>query len=191
MANKDNSNKFKKEINDIKSNIKNSDSNTADFGYITDKQKRKIIEVNMNGNKFIFIDRLAVKPIFQDVYIENNSYSNDKYEFNNVEDKKKIVTAPKNKTTNIGKFFVGKYDIEAQKIYDDDNSLIKGKAKGNIRFDTDNLNNDKKVIEHASFRDANFKAILINSEKVDNDIKLYINNKSIEYEKIKCTVHIQ
>ncbi|CAG7915080.1 hypothetical protein [Mammaliicoccus sciuri] len=97
---------------------------------------------------------------------------------------------PKNKTTNIGKFFVGKYDIEAQKIYDD-NSLIKGKVKGNIRFDTDNLNSDKKIIAHASFKDANFKANLINNEKVEDDIKLYINDKPIEYEKIKCTVHIQ
>lgn len=185
MAKKDNRNKFKKEMNNIKSNIKNSESNTVDFGYITDKQERKLIEITMNGNKFIFIDRLAFKPIFHDVYIENNSYSNSKYEFNNVEAKQQIITAPKNKTTNIGKFFVGKYDIEAQKIYDDDNSLIKGKVKGNIRFDTDNLNSDKKVIAHASFKDANFKANLINNEKVDDDIKLYINDKPIEYEKNK------
>ncbi|HDM6102038.1 TPA: hypothetical protein PZ277_002668 [Staphylococcus aureus] len=128
---------------------------------------------------------MAFKPIFHDVYIENNSYSNAKYEFNNVEDKQQIITAPKNKTTNIGKFFVGKYDIEAQKIYDDDNSLIKGKVKGNIRFDTDNLNSDKKIIAHASFKDANFKANLINNEKVDDDIKLYINDKPIEYEENK------
>lgn len=47
------------------------------------------------------------------------------------------------------------------------------------------------MIAHASFKDANFKVNLINSEKVDDDIKLYINDKPIEYEKIKCTVHIQ
>ncbi|AVS02273.1 MULTISPECIES: hypothetical protein [Staphylococcaceae] len=185
MAKKENHNKFKKEMNNIKSNIKNSESDTVDFGYITDKQERKLIEITMNGNKFIFIDRLAFKPIFHDVYIENNSYSNAKYEFNNVEDKQQIITAPKNKTTNIGKFFVGKYDIEAQKIYDDDNSLIKGKVKGNIRFDTDNLNSDKKVIAHASFKDANFKVNLINSEKLNDDIKLYINDKPIEYKNNK------
>ncbi|MDT3863988.1 hypothetical protein RPL69_01050, partial [Staphylococcus aureus] len=64
MAKKDNRNKFKKEMNNIKSNIKNSESDTVDFGYITDKQERKLIEITMNGNKFIFIDRLAFKPIF-------------------------------------------------------------------------------------------------------------------------------
>ncbi|WP_446677258.1 TcaA 3rd/4th domain-containing protein, partial [Staphylococcus saprophyticus] len=58
-------------------------------------------------------------------------------------------------------------------------------VKGNIRFDTDNLNSDKKIIAHASFKDANFKANLINNEKVDDDIKLYINDKPIEYEKNK------
>ncbi|PVW18290.1 hypothetical protein DDL17_15905, partial [Staphylococcus aureus] len=63
--------------------------------------------------------------------------------------------------------------------------MIKGKVKGNIRFDTDNLNSDKKIIAHASFKDANFKANLINNEKVDDDIKLYINDKPIEYEKNK------
>ncbi|HCU7605086.1 TPA: hypothetical protein OVA83_002300 [Staphylococcus aureus] len=185
MAKKDNRNKFKKEMNNIKRNIKNSESDTVDFGYITDKQERKLIEITMNGNKFIFIDRLAFKPIFHDVYIENNSYSNAKYKFNNIEEKQQIITTPKNKTTNIGKFFVGNYDIEAQKIYDDDNSLIKGKVKGNIRFNTDNLNSDKKVIAHASFKDANFKVNLINNEKLDDDIKLYINDKPIEYKNNK------
>ncbi|MFB3188408.1 hypothetical protein [Staphylococcus pseudintermedius] len=69
--------------------------------------------------------------------------------------------------------------------------MIKGKVKVNTRFDTDNLNSDKKIIAHDSFKNANFKANLINNEKVDDDIKLYINDKPIEYEKIKCTVHIQ
>ncbi|HFZ5654003.1 TPA: hypothetical protein ACILBY_002747, partial [Staphylococcus aureus] len=64
MAKKDKRNKFKKEMNNIKSNIENSESDTVDFGYITDKQERKLIEITMNGNKFIFIDRLAFKPIF-------------------------------------------------------------------------------------------------------------------------------
>lgn len=49
----------KKERNNIKSYIKNNDSNTVDFGCITDKQKRKLIEVTMNDNKFIFIGKLA------------------------------------------------------------------------------------------------------------------------------------
>lgn len=78
------------------------------------------------------------------MYIKNDSYSDTKLKYKSGEDKTKITTIKENEITSIGRFFVGKYDIEAYKIYDSDNSLIKGKVKGNIRFDTDNLSNDKK-----------------------------------------------
>lgn len=178
-----NKRKFIQEVKHIKTNIKANKK--VKFGYITDENNRKLVEVGMNGKKYLFIDKLAFKPILHNVYIKNDSYSDTKLKYKSVEDKTKITTIKENEITSIGRFFVGKYDIEAYKIYDSDNSLIKGKVKGNIRFDTDNLSNDKKVIAHASFKDANFKVNLINSEKVDDDIKLYINDKPIEYEKNK------
>ncbi|MGV3130196.1 TcaA NTF2-like domain-containing protein [Staphylococcus simulans] len=178
-----NKRKFIQEVKHIKTNIKANKK--VKFGYITDENNRKLVEVGMNGKKYLFIDKLAFKPILHNVYIKNDSYSDTKLKYKSGEDKTKITTIKENEITSIGRFFVGKYDIEAYKIYDSDNSLIKGKVKGNIRFDTDNLSNDKKVIAHASFKDANFKVNLINSEKVDDDIKLYINDKPIEYEKNK------
>lgn len=178
-----NKRKFIQEVKHIKTNIKANKK--VKFGYITDENNRKLVEVGMNGKKYLFIDKLAFKPILHNVYIKNDSYSDTKLKYKSVEDKTKITTIKENEITSIGRFFVGKYDIEAYKIYDSDNSLIKGKVKGNIRFDTDNLSNDKKVIANASFKDANFKVNLINSEKVDDDIKLYINDKPIEYEKNK------
>ncbi|HEB5876015.1 TPA: hypothetical protein RZF65_002653, partial [Staphylococcus aureus] len=51
--------KLEKEINRIKQNIDNSNRNVVTFGFITDNHNRKIIEVKMNGNQFLFIDKLA------------------------------------------------------------------------------------------------------------------------------------
>lgn len=185
MTQDNNRSKFENEMNQIRQNIESSNRNTVDYGAITDRHNRKIIEVTMNGNQFLFIDKLAFKPILHEIFIENNSRSNAKYEFDNIENKRQIITARKNKITSIGKFFVGKYDLKANKIYDEDNSLIEGKVQGNIRFNTDNINKDGKVIAHTNFKSIAFKANIVNDEKLDKDIQLYINDKSIDYKNNK------
>ncbi|HDE6765634.1 TPA: hypothetical protein PDV23_002539, partial [Staphylococcus aureus] len=85
--------KFEKEINHIKQNIENSNRNTVNFGFITDNHNRKIIEVKMNGNQFLFIDKLAFKPLLQKVFIENNSRSNARFEVNNIENEPHDIMA--------------------------------------------------------------------------------------------------
>ncbi|EGQ1387221.1 hypothetical protein I2Q09_001335 [Staphylococcus aureus] len=185
MTHDNNRSKFEKEINHIKKNIENSNRNTVDFGFITDNRNRKIIEVKMNGNKLLFVDKLAFKPILQKVFVENNSRSNAKFEVSNIENKQHVIMAKKNEITSIGEYLVGRYDIEAVKIYDDDNSLINGKVQGNIFFNTDNTNKDGKVIAHTNFKGITFKVNIFNDEKLDNDIQLYVNDKSIDYKSNK------
>ncbi|HDE5291313.1 hypothetical protein [Staphylococcus hyicus] len=177
--------KFEKEINHIKQNIENSNRNTVNFGFITDNHNRKIIEVKMNGNQFLFIDKLAFKPLLQKVFIENNSRSNARFEVNNIENEPHDIMAKKNEITSIGEYWVGRYDIEAVKIYDEDSSLINGKVQGNIRFDTDDTNKNGQVIAHPSFKSITFKTNIVNAEKLDKDIQLYINDKSIDYKNNK------
>lgn len=89
--------KLGKEISRIKQNIDNSNRNTVTFGFITDNHNRKIIEVKMNGNQFLFIDKLAFKPILHEVFIENKSLSHAKYENKNIENKQQIILAKKMK----------------------------------------------------------------------------------------------
>ncbi|HFE4994844.1 TPA: hypothetical protein ACF89A_002688 [Staphylococcus aureus] len=177
--------KFEKEINHIKQKIENSNRNTVNFGFITDNHNRKIIEVKMNGNQFLFIDKLAFKPLLQKVFIENNSRSNARFEVNNIENEPHDIMAKKNEITSIGEYWVGRYDIEAVKIYDEDSSLINGKVQGNIRFDTDDTNKNGQVIAHPSFKSITFKTNIVNAEKLDKDIQLYINDKSIDYKNNK------
>lgn len=177
--------KLGKEISRIKQNIDNSNRNTVTFGFITDNHNRKIIEVKMNGNQFLFIDKLAFKPILHEVFIENKSLSHAKFEIKNIENKQQIILAKKNEITSIGEYLVGKYDIETIKIYDKDNSLITDRVQGNIYFDTDKVSKDGKVIGYTNFKDVNFKANVVNDEKLDKDIQLYINGKSTDYKNNK------
>ncbi|HHW8224431.1 TPA: TcaA NTF2-like domain-containing protein [Staphylococcus aureus] len=96
-----------------------------------------------------------------------------------------ILWQKKNEITSIGEYWVGRYDIEAVKIYDEDSSLINGKVQGNIRFDTDDTNKNGQVIAHPSFKSITFKTNIVNAEKLDKDIQLYINDKSIDYKNNK------
>ncbi|MCO4360689.1 hypothetical protein MTR04_10210 [Staphylococcus agnetis] len=185
MIHDNNRSKFEKEINHIKQNIENSNRNTVDFGFLTDNRNRKIIEVKMNGNKFLFVDKLAFKPILQKVFIENNSRSNAKFEVSNIENEQHVIMAKKNEITSIGEYLVGRYDLDAVKIYDEDNLLINGKVQGNIRFNTDNINKNGNVIAHTNFKGITFKVNIFNDEMLDNNIQIYINDKSIDYKSNK------
>ncbi|HHW4765969.1 TPA: hypothetical protein ACUY6B_002708 [Staphylococcus aureus] len=89
--------KFEKETNRIKQNIDDSNRNAVTFGFITDNHNRKIIEVKMNGNQFLFIDKLAFKPILHEVFIENKSLSHAKFETKNTENKQQVILAKKMK----------------------------------------------------------------------------------------------
>ncbi|WP_445816068.1 TcaA second domain-containing protein [Staphylococcus aureus] len=185
MIHDNNRSKFKKEINHIKQNIENSNRNTVDFGFLTDNRNRKIIEVKMNGNKFLFVDKLAFNPILQKVFIENNSRSNAKFEVSNIENEQHVIMAKKNEITSIGEYLVGRYELDAVKIYDEDNSLINGKVQGNIRFNTDNINKNGNVIARTNFKGITFKVNIFNDEMLDNNIQIYINDKSIDYKSNK------
>ncbi|MFU0767369.1 TcaA second domain-containing protein [Staphylococcus warneri] len=180
-----NKTKFNQEINKIKDNMKKDHKNSATFGAITDKNYHKIIEVNMNGNKFLFIDKIAFKPNFHNVYVKNDTYSKAKYELKDSEDNQRIITVPKGEIVKLGQFFVGNYNIDAKRVYDRENFLVSGKVKGQFKFDTDKKSEDGKIIANSQFKEVNFKVKLKNNDELDNHIDMYINNKSVDYKKDK------
>ncbi|HDA2324790.1 TPA: hypothetical protein ACF9CH_002860 [Staphylococcus aureus] len=182
---KDNKTKFNREINNIKDNIKKDHENSSTFGYITDKNHHKMIEVNMNGNKFLFIDKIAFKPTFHNVYVKNDTYSKAKYELKDSEDNQRIITVPKGKLAKLGQFFVGNYNVDAKRVYDSENSIVSGKVNGQFQFDTDEKSEDGKVIADSKFKEINFKVKLDNNEKLDDNIKIFVNDKSLDYKKNK------
>lgn len=183
VNNSNNKTRFNRQIDQIKSNI--DKDNSVNFGYLTDKNERKLVEVSMNGKQFFFIDRLAFKPILKSVYIKNNSISDAKYRYTDMNHKKQVVTVKQGDLAKLGEFFAGKYNINAERIYDEENSLIQGKDHGNIWFDMGSINKNNKIIADDDFEETYFKVNISNEEKLKSDISLSINDIDVEYKKDK------
>ncbi|MDE9937901.1 hypothetical protein O0H38_07505 [Staphylococcus pseudintermedius] len=183
VSSSNNKTRFNRQIDQIKSNI--DKDNSVNFGYLTDKNGRKLVKVSMNGKQFFFIDRLAFKPILKSVYIKNNSISDAKYRYTDMNHKKQVVTVKQGELAKLGEFFAGKHNINAERIYDEENSLIQGEDHGNIWFDMDSINKNNKIIADDDFEETYFKVNISNEEKLKSDISLSINDNDVEYKNNK------
>lgn len=183
LHNSNNKTRFNRQIDQIKSNI--DKDNSVNFGYLTDKNGRKLVEVSMNGKQFFFIDRLAFKPILKSVYIKNESISDAKYRYTDMNHKKQIATVKQGDSAKLGEFFAGKYNINAERIYYEENSLIHGEDHGNIWFDMEKVNQNNKVFANDDFEETYFKVNISNEEKLNSDISLSINDNNVEYKRNK------
>ncbi|RLY50111.1 hypothetical protein D9V12_13000, partial [Staphylococcus epidermidis] len=112
VKSKENQEQYNEQIQKIKSNIdKNKDNNTV-YGSITDQYGNNLITIKKNGKTFFFIDKLEFKPKLTSVYVkEFNNTGIYKYQQENA----KKVIAESNQTTELGKFFIGKYSIKTDK----------------------------------------------------------------------------
>src|SRR5699024_1150146 len=86
-----------------------------------------LIKIKKNGKTFFFIDKLEFKPKLTSVYVkEFNNTGIYKYQQENA----KKVIAESNQTTELGKFFIGKYSIKTDKTIED--SIHNGTLTGKI-----------------------------------------------------------
>lgn len=168
---------FQKEINNIKKNIKKDKQYSVKLGEITDNKDKTILSIKKDGKKYFFLDKITFEPQLYPVYVKE--YSNNAiYEY---ELGKKVKTSTeKNSISKVGDFFVGKYSIDTKKTIKD-NKII-GEVNGQLFFNTENRNNDGKIIADDSFNQGWFKA-KTNAKKLldDNSIKLMINDQEEEY----------
>lgn len=169
--------KFKKEINNIKDNIKKDEQYSIKLGAITDNKGKPILSIKKDGKKFFFLDKITLEPHLYPVYVKE--YDNSAtYEYE-LDDKVKTF-ADKNNTTKIGKFFVGEYSIDSEKTIK--NSQVNGKTNGQLFFNTDNKNHSGKIIVDDSFNQAWFKPSIDSENLLDKDsIKIVINDKDTKY----------
>ncbi|WP_432215960.1 TcaA second domain-containing protein, partial [Staphylococcus aureus] len=130
VKSKENQEQYNEQIQKIKSNIdKNKDNNTV-YGSITDQYGNNLITIKKNGKTFFFIDKLEFKPKLTSVYVkEFNNTGIYKYQQENA----KKVIAESNQTTELGKFFIGKYSIKTDKTIED--SIHNGTLTGKIDID--------------------------------------------------------
>ncbi|MCE5003496.1 hypothetical protein KJJ36_14080 [Staphylococcus pseudoxylosus] len=181
MKKESNHSKFEKEINGIKSDIRNDKTSDVDLGNITDKHNRSIVEVKKNGTKMFFFEKISFSPNYIPVYVKGAQEDVD-YIYTNSNDKKTSVTVPKGKVTKIDNFMVGSYNIDAMKSYK--NSIVKDDIDGKININTDRVNKDNKSMVTEDFEEAWFKVNMMNSDEL-SDVKLYINDTETEYKKEK------
>lgn len=172
-----NSKRFEKEINEIEKNVKDNNKYDIDLGAITDSNGETIINVKKDGKKFFFIEKLKFTPNYTNVYVKEND-NTGVYNYNT--DEEHQIVADKNRITSIGKFFTGKYSINAKKKIED--TLLTGESKGKLEFNTEVTDKNNKVVAIQNFDQSSFKINLKNSGALDkNSKKIVVDGKEQDY----------
>ncbi|SUM53560.1 membrane protein-like protein [Staphylococcus epidermidis] len=139
-----------------------------------------MVKVTKNRKRYFFIDEIDFEPIMYNVYIkEGNNTAN--YRYQNSSNKQQNVIANKNRTTELGEFFVGLYNIEATKDFEKDESIVEGSVDGSLHIDTDKAGEKRRVIAKDNFEQSSFKVSLNNTDKLDKVKKIYIDGKEADY----------
>ncbi|HGN7339937.1 TPA: hypothetical protein ACKW5L_002661 [Staphylococcus aureus] len=177
VKSKENQEQYNEQMQKIKSNIdKNKDHNT-EYGSITDQYGNNLITIKKNGKNFFFIDKLEFKPKLTSVYVkEFNNTGFYKYKQGNA----KEVIAESNQTTELGKFFIGKYSIKTDKTIED--SIHNGTLTGKIDIDLGNRGNNNKIYADEDFNQSWFKVKLNHDNLLEkNSYKIIIDDKDVDY----------
>ncbi|MBZ5280807.1 hypothetical protein [Staphylococcus aureus] len=180
---KDNKQKFDKEIDEIKNNIENNNVSPPELGTITNNKGKSMIDIRQNGKKLFVVDKIAFEPQLVKVYIDGKNNNAD-YKFMRGGKQENAVISGENRA-ELGSFFVGNFDIEATKEFED--SLVSGSGvEGSLHINTDNVSKDGRVYATEDFEQAWFKVQLNNADKIKNNtIKLNIDDKETSYQKDK------
>lgn len=182
LKDRDRYNQFTKELDIIRKHIKDDDYHSSDIGTFRDLNDNVYLTVQKNGTQYLFLDRIIFTPHLYNVYL-NESKNNSTYNYKDSLNNNHIVVSEKNRTPKLGTFFIGKHKINAQKIYDQ-NDTVNGRISGNFIIDTNHLVNNK-VVAREDFNEAWFKVEIDNNEQIDGDIDLVINEKHMKYKSDK------
>ncbi|EJD8527489.1 hypothetical protein M2M26_002416 [Staphylococcus pseudintermedius] len=176
-----NKERYNKEIKKMINDLENNKSYDSKVGRITDKNDNTVIDVSKNGNRFFFLNDLAFVPNFYNVYIKegNNTAS---YEFKN-NGKQSEVVSNANSKTDLGKFFVGKYELEVTKSFKD--KPLSGSVDGMLSIDTDKAGSGRKLEAEEDIPQVWFIVKLKNNVDLDKDYKLLIDGEEVDLEKGK------
>ncbi|MDT0783380.1 TcaA second domain-containing protein [Staphylococcus pseudintermedius] len=176
-----NKERYNKEIKKMINDLENNKSYDSKVGRITDKNDNTVIDVSKNGNRFFFLNDLAFVPNFYNVYIKegNNTAS---YEFKN-NGKQSEVVSNANSKTDLGQFFVGKYELEVTKSFKD--KPLSGSVDGMLSIDTDKAGSGRKLEAGEDIPQVWFIVKLKNNVDLDKDYKLLIDGEEVDLEKGK------
>ncbi|OEL08261.1 TcaA NTF2-like domain-containing protein [Staphylococcus equorum] len=176
-----NKTRFNKEIDKMLDNVDAKDNYDVSMGQITDNNGNAIVKANKDGSRFLFLNKLAFQPQFYTAVIDEGN-NKTKYEYEE-DGKSHKILASANQDNEMGKVFVGDYEIDAVKSFDD--ATIDGKINGQLHVNTDNLNKDNQVVVKDEFSQSWFKVKLENTEKLDDNYTLLIDGNEVDYDKDK------
>lgn len=178
----ENKKRYNKEINQIRTTIKNNTHSDSEIGRITDKNKKPIITISRDGIKYFIFKKVAFKPHYRAVYIKNSG-NQSTYEYEYANKKEKAITNGKH--TKLGHFIVGNYNLPSTKTFDESDVGNDSSVDGNIHINTDKINNDEHIYAKDNFSQSWFKVKLKNTNHIDKNYKLYVDDTEIEYQKNK------
>lgn len=183
LLNDENKKRFNSEIAQLKKTVDKDNAYDNSVGQIKDKNGRSIIDVSRDGVKLIVFQKISFNPNYYKVYVEDSG-NQVKYEFEN-NGKQRNVIVPEGHKTELGDFFVGKYDVDATKKYDEENSDVEGTSEGQIKINTDKANQKRNVIAADDFNETWFKVDLKNQNELEDNYTLLIDGKKQNYKKNK------
>lgn len=163
--------RFNSDLKQVQNNLK-SNKNTSDLGSIKDQSGKPIISFSKNGKQLLFLDKISMEPYYRKVFVKELD-NNAIYDF----DKEHKVTVDKNKTTKVGTFIVGDYDVPVKKVFKD--GPVKGSVHGKIHINTNKKTDKQRIIATQDFNQTKIKIKLNNDDKLKSR-KLYINDKLTE-----------
>lgn len=176
-----NKTRFNKEIDKMLDNVDAKDNYDVSMGQITDNNGNAIVKANRDGSRFLFLNKLAFQPQFYTAVIDEGN-NKTKYEYEE-DGKSHKILASANQDNEMGKVFVGDYEIDAVKSFDD--ATIDGTINGQLHVNTDKLNKDNQVVVKDEFPQSWFKVKLENTEKLDDNYTLLIDGNEVDYDKDK------
>lgn len=177
-----NKQKFDKEINKIKNDIKSDEKYNVDLGKITDNNGRTIVNVRPNGKKLFILDKVTFEPNLSKVYIKG---SNDETEYKYLRGDKEVdILSSGQKETEIGSFMVGDFDLDTTKTFKD--SLASDNdVDGQLHVNTDKVSKNGKIYATEKFDQAWFKVNFKNDSKLDESKSLFIDGNKVSYDSKK------
>lgn len=183
LLNDENKKRFNSEITQLKKTVDKDNAYDNSVGQIKDKNGRSIIDVSRDGVKLFVFQKVSFEPNYYKVYVEDSG-NQVKYEFEN-NGKPRNVIVPEGHKTELGDFFVGQYDVDATKKYDEENSDVEGTSEGQIKINTDKANQKRNVIATDDFNETWFKVDLKNQNELEDNYTLLIDGKKQNYKKNK------
>lgn len=168
---------MKQFVKDVNGKITNlNQSKTKEAGFVTAKNGEKVLRISKNGRRYFLFDNMSFTAPTKEAIVKPKYDTTYKFKS---QDKQKTVVADKNKTTSLGKFIPGDYELEAKKEMDN------GQFSGQLKFNFNNSNNETIDVTE-DFNEANIQVELNGASKIDkNTVKIKINDKTFNYKKDK------